>query len=186
MKRKVLIFVLLITIGILVISFVGVRKYLEKKNQKEIDDSIHGVIISEDVPFYAKAETENVKQLKLLHKGQNVYILDEFEQDDIEWCKVKIDGKTNGYIRVDNVQYYKEINSEKVLVSDVSQFNIGKNFDDMEEFEVFLLENKISYVYIRAGGRGYGEKGNFYYDEHYEDYIKACEYLKIPYGFYFL
>ena len=46
MKRKVLIFVLLITIGILVISFVGVRKYLEKKNQKEIDDSIHGVIIS--------------------------------------------------------------------------------------------------------------------------------------------
>lgn len=186
MKRKVLIFVLLITIGILVISFVGVRKYLEKKNQEEIDDSIHGVIISEDVPFYAKAETENVKQLKLLHKGQNVYILDEFEQDDIEWCKVKIDGKTNGYIRADNVQYYKEINSEKVLVSDVSQFNIGKNFDDMEEFEVFLLENKISYVYIRAGGRGYGEKGNFYYDEHYEDYIKACEYLKIPYGFYFL
>ena len=73
-----------------------------------------------------------------------------------------------------------------MLVSDVSQFNIGKNFDDMEEFEVFLLENKISYVYIRAGGRGYGEKGNFYYDEHYEDYIKACEYLKIPYGFYFL
>ena len=64
MKRKVLIFVLLITIGILVISFVGVRKYLEKKNQKEIDDSIHGVIISEDVPFYARAETENVKQLK--------------------------------------------------------------------------------------------------------------------------
>ena len=186
MKRRVLFFVILVLIVVLAVGFVGVSKYLEKKNQEEIDGSIHGVIIAEDVPFYVKAETDNVRQMKLLDKGENVYILDEFEQDGIDWCKVKVDGKTNGFIRAENVQYYKEINSEKVLVSDVSQFNLGKDFEDSKEFEVFLLENKISYVYIRAGGRGYGSKGNFYYDGRYQDYVKACEYLKIPYGFYFL
>ena len=41
-------------------------------------------------------------------------------------------------------------------------------------------------MYIRAGGRGYGSKGNFYEDEKYSEYVDACEYLKIPYGFYFL
>ena len=185
-KKKLLLMIILILIVIFVASFVGIENYRKKKNQEEIDASIHGVVLAEDVPFYAKAETNNVRQIKLLHKGENVYILDEFEKDNIDWYKVKIDGKRNGYVRADSVHYYKEINSQKVLVSDVSQFNINKNFENMEDFEVFLLENEISYVYIRAGGRGYGEKGNFYYDKNYKDYINACEYLKIPYGFYFL
>ena len=72
------------------------------------------------------------------------------------------------------------------MTVDVSQFDINRSFETMDDFEVFILENKIGYVYIRAGGRGYGEKGNFYYDKNYNDYIEACEYLKIPYGFYFL
>ncbi len=186
MKRKVFLVTILVVIIVLVLIFLGVKKYIEKKNKDEIDSAIHGVVISSDVPFYAKAETENVKQLKLLNKGEKVYILDEFEDDGIEWYKIKVDERINGFVRAENVEYYKEINSEKVLVSDVSQFNINKNFKNMDDFEVFLLKNKISYVYIRAGGRGYGEKGNFYYDKNYEDYIKACEYLKIPYGFYFL
>lgn len=42
---------------------------------------------------------------------------------------------------------------------------------------VFILE-KV--------GRGYGSKGNFYEDEKYQEYVDACEYLKVPYGFYFL
>ena len=69
---------------------------------------------------------------------------------------------------------------------DVSQFDFEKDFKSKEDFEVFVLENKISCVYIRAGGRGYGEKGNFYEDNKYKEYVEACEYLKIPYGFYFL
>lgn len=185
-KKKILLIIILVFIIICAISFIGIEKYMKKKNQDEINKSLHGVVLAEDVPFYAKPETENVRQIRELHKGENVYIIDELKKNNIEWYKVKVDGNQNGYVRAENVQYYKEINSQKVLVSDVSQFNIDKNFKDMEDFEVFLLENKISYVYIRAGGRGYGKKGNFYYDTNYKDYIDACEYLKIPYGFYFL
>ena len=84
------------------------------------------------------------------------------------------------------VDYYKEVNGEKVLVVDVSQFDFEKDFQTKEDFEVFVVENKVSGVYIRAGGRGYGKQGNFYEDEKYQEYVEACEYLKVPYGFYFL
>lgn len=186
MKKKILVIIVVLLILIMGIAFFAIKYYYEKVNQQEIDSSIHGVVIGERVPFYLEAEVENVKQLRLLNKGENVYILDEFEAHDIEWYKIKVDGKINGYVRAENIDYYKEINSEKVLVSDVSQFNVDKTFESAGDYEVFLLENKISYVYIRAGGRGYGSKGNFYYDENYDMYIEACEYLKIPYGFYFL
>lgn len=187
MKKKILLIIIIILfIAIIGLALFGLKMHYEKVNQDEINSSTHGVVIGDKVPFYNKAEVDNVRQIKLLEKGENVYILDEFEAYDIEWYKIKVDGKINGYVRAENIDYYKEINSEKVLVSDVSQFNKDKNFKDSKEFEVFLLENKISYVYIRAGGRGYGEKGNFYTDEHYSMYVEACEYLNVPYGFYFL
>lgn len=186
MKRKKLLIIIIIILIILVLLLLGLKAYLEKVNQDEIDSSIHSVVIAREAPFYAKPETDNVKQLKLLERGENVYILDEFTRDGIDWYKIKVDGKTNGYIRAENVDYYEEVNSEKVLVTDVSHFNLGKSFDTMEEFQVFLLETKVDSVYIRAGGRGYGTEGNFYYDDNYKDYIEACEYLGIPYGFYFL
>ncbi len=186
MKKSKFLIIIVVILLVLVLLIIGLKKYFEKVNQDEIDSSIHGVVIAREAPFYAKAEKENVKQLKLLERGENVYILDEFEKDGIDWYKVKVDGKTNGYMRAENVDYYEEVNSEKVLVTDVSHFNIGKSFDTMEEFQVFLLESKIDSVYIRAGGRGYGTEGNFYYDQNYKDYIDACEYLGIPYGFYFL
>lgn len=185
-KKKLMLITIVVFVIVMVISLFGIKLYMEKKNQTEIDESIHGVVIAKDVPFYSKSEMENVRQIRLLKKSENVYILDEFEQDGIEWYKVKVDGKRNGYVRAENVAYYKEINKEKLLVSDVSQFNIGEDFETAEDYEVFLLENQISYVYIRAGGRGYGEKGVFYEDTNYQLYIDACEYLKIPYGFYFL
>ncbi|MCI8290675.1 MAG: hypothetical protein HFJ25_00225 [Clostridia bacterium] len=186
MKRKLIIIIIaILTAVILVASLMALREYQEKKNQEEIDSAIHGVVIAKDTPFYLKPETENVRQIRLLKKSDNVYILDEFENNDIKWYKVKVDGKINGYVRAEDVDYYKEVNKEKVLVSDVSQFN-SKDFETSEDYEVFLLENKINYVYIRAGGRGYGSKGNFYEDTEYQKYIDACEYLKIPYGFYFL
>lgn len=185
-KKKLNVVIILVLFFIIVLCFIGLKMYLDKKNQDEIDASIHGVVIAEYTPFYNKAETDNVRQIRLLEKSENVYILEEFEKDNIEWYKVKVDGRKNGYVRASDIDYYKEVNSEKVLVSDVSQFNSGTTFETSGDYEVFLLENKISYVYIRAGGRGYGEKGNFYEDEQYQMYIDACEYLKIPYGFYFL
>lgn len=186
MKKKLIIIIIaILTVVVLGASLMALREYQEKKNQEEIDSSIHGVVIAKDTPFYLKPETENVRQIRLLKKSDNVYILDEFDSNDIKWYKVKVDGKINGYVRAEDVDYYKEVNKEKVLVSDVSQFN-SKDFETSEDYEVFLLENKINYVYIRAGGRGYGAKGNFYEDTEYQKYIDACEYLKIPYGFYFL
>lgn len=187
MKKKILLIIIMLLLIILVgLTLFILKMHYEKVNEEEIASSIHGVVIGEKIPFYNKAEVDNVRQIRLLEKGENVYILDEFEAYDIEWYKIKVDGKINGYVRAEAVDYYKEINSEKVLVSDVSQFNKDKNFKDEQEYQVFLLENKISYVYIRAGGRGYGEKGNFYYDENFQMYKDACEYLNIPYGFYFL
>ena len=183
MKKGIIIFLSLV--AVIVITLVAIKMYKEKKNKDEIENSIHGVVISDDVPFYKDAKKENVKQIKMLEKSENVYILDEFEKDGIEWYKIKVDEKTNGYVKANTVEYYKEITKEKLLVSDVSEFN-AKNFETSEDYEVFLLENEISYVYIRAGGRGYGSQGNFFEDKEYEKYIEACEYLGVPYGFYFL
>lgn len=187
MKKKIIVIMIaILTAIVLISSLIALKEYREKKNQEEIDSSTHGVVIAEYTQFYAKPQTDNVRQLRLLKKSENVYILDEFESNGIEWYKVKVDEKINGYVRASDVEYYKEVNKEKVLVSDVSQFNMGEDFETLEDYEVFLLENKINYVYIRAGGRGYGAKGNFYEDTEYQKYIEACEYLKIPYGFYFL
>lgn len=185
-KRRLILVISIMLVIIVAIGLFALKKYQEEKNQEEINSAIHGVVIAEYTPFYTRPETTNVRQIRLLKKTENVYILDEFNSDDVHWYKVKVDGKTNGYVRAEDIDYYKEVKKEKVIVSDVSQFNIEKNFETQGDYEVFLLENKINYVYIRAGGRGYGEKGNFYEDTHYQLYIEACEYLKIPYGFYFL
>ena len=185
-KKKRIRLIIFIVILVLIISVIGIFIYLDRKNQAEIDASIHAIVISEYAPFYKEAKTDNVKQIRVLNKGENVYILDEFEQDGIDWYKVKVDGRRNGYVRAENVQYFEEVNRERVLVSDVSKFNYETDFSTKEEYEVFLIENEISYVYIRAGGRGYGDEGVMYIDSNYQVFVDACEYLGIPYGFYFL
>ena len=71
-------------------------------------------------------------------------------------------------------------------MSDVSSFDYTSGrFKTQGEYELFLLRNNIRYVYIRAGGRGYTE-GKIYYDNNFKMFRDACEYLKIPYGFYFV
>lgn len=184
MKKKILLIIIPIIILIIaILIFVSIKTSI---NKKEIENAINGVVISDNLAFYKKPELENVKQIRVLKKSENVYILDEFEKDGISWYKVKVDGKKNGYVYSDGVDYYKKVNSEKVLVTDVSEFDFEKDFKTKEDFEVFVLENKISGVYIRSGGRGYGDEGNFYEDDRFKEYVEACEYLKIPYGFYFL
>lgn len=183
MKKKNIIIFLIILIFVMILIVIGIKN---KINKNEIKKAIHGIVISENLALYEKPKTTNVKQIKILSKSENVYILDELKKDGITWYKIKVDEKINGYVYADGVNYYKETNGEKVLVLDVSQFDFEKDFKSREDFEVFVIENKISGVYIRAGGRGYGSKGNFYIDEKYQEYVNACEYLKIPYGYYFL
>lgn len=187
MKKKNIAIILLI-IGIIttIIGVLAIIVYKKEINQQEINAGIHGVIIVDETCFYSKPKTTNVRQIRLLDKSENVYILDEFTQDNIKWYKVKVDKKINGYVKAENVEYYKEIKREKVLTVDVSKFDMEDSFETANDFEVFLLENKINYAYIRAGGRGYGEEGKFYEDATYKQYVEACEYLGIPYGFYFL
>lgn len=182
MKKKIIISIL---VFIIVIFFI-ILKVKDIVNQNEIKNAKNGIVIANELAFYKEPKITNVKQIKILKKSENVYILDEIENDGKNWYKVKIDNNINGYVYADGVDYYKEIKGEKVLVADVSQFDFEKDFKTKEDFEAFVLENKISAVYIRAGGRGYGKEGNFYEDEKYEEYVNACEYLKVPYGFYFL
>ena len=184
MNKKWLMLIIVIFIAIIVF-WVSWRVRISI-NEREIRESIHGIVISDELAFYKEPKQENVKQIKVLKKSENVYILEEFEKDGIDWYKIKVDGKTNGYVYAQGVDYYKEVKGEKVIVVDVSQFDFEKDFATKEEFEVFVVKNKVSGVYIRAGGRGYGAEGNFYEDEKYQEYVEACEYLRIPYGFYFL
>lgn len=185
MKKRIIILLVLVILLTIIISLIAWRIKIIN-NQKEIESAIHGVVIADEIAFYKEPKQTDVKQIKVLKKSENVYILEEFEKDGIAWYKIKVDGKTNGYVYASGVDYYQEVNGEKVLVTDVSQFDFEEEFKTKEEFEVFVLKNKVSGVYIRAGGRGYGEKGNLYEDEKYSEYVEACEYLKIPYGFYYL
>ena len=182
MKKKIILIVILLAIVI----FVIIWRIKISINEREIKDAIHGIVIADSIAFYKEPKQVNVKQIKVLQKSENVLILDEFDKNGISWYKIKVDEKTNGYVYADGVDYYKEVKGQKVLVADVSQFDFERDFKTKEEFEVFVIDNKLSGVYIRAGGRGYGKEGNFYEDEKYNEYVDACEYLKIPYGFYFL
>ena len=77
------------------------------------------------------------------------------------------------------------------LMIDVSEFNITSEKEDVKfndgiDFAEFIIKNKINYAYLRIGGRGYGKEGKMYNDDKVDIYIDVCEYLEIPYGFYFI
>lgn len=177
--------VISIAIIIFIISLIifGIVKF----NTRIIDisNSKHGVTIEENVDFYKKTKLLNVKVHKELPLGTNVYVLEDVEKDGIKWSKVVIDNKI-GYILSEKIGYYKSIEDEKVLMADVSKFNKSTNFKTGGEFGAFLINNNITYVYVRAGGRGYGEKGKFYLDAEYKTWADECEFLGVPFGFYFL
>ena len=151
-----------------------------------MDLAVNGIVSKEAV---LKVNREEV----LLGKGERVSII----KDDIinNEYTVKYNEQV-GRIEKNAVSYFILDSKERnPLMLDVSQFNIvgkesednpNKNFKDEKEFELFILNNDIQYVYIRLGGRGWGQKGVLYYDDEAPRYIEACEYLGVPYGFYFL
>ena len=87
MKKKILLIIIPIIILIIaIVIFVSIKASI---NKKEIEGATNGVVISDSLAFYKKPELENVKQIRVLKKSENVYILDEFEKNGVSWYKVK-------------------------------------------------------------------------------------------------
>ena len=200
--KKVIIF-LIIFIAIIIGIVCLARHKSYQKNNPDVSNAQKGVVTSENVAIYARPkESKKIEDMKL---GENVYIIETVEESidgtTREWYKVrevyeKKDRKGNvkktynrvGFILKSNVKYF-ELNttSEYVLMSDVSKFDIiNEKFKTPEEYEVYLLNHKFNYAYIRLGGRGYGDEGNFYTDPNYQIFIDACNYLGVPYGLYYI
>lgn len=185
-KKKILFFIIPI-LSMCIILMIH-KKTEEKWNNIDVSNAIHGVVINDNIGFYRKPKISRWKNISDLKLGQLVYIVEEFtDQNEINWFKVKANNKV-GYIRKENVDFFEFSNgNENVLMSDVSKFNVlYKHFEDVGQYCAFLLNYDINYVYIRAGGRGYGEEGNFYTDPKFKIFIDACEYLGVPYGFYYI
>lgn len=184
-QRKLIIF----SICIAVIFMISLINFVIEFKRNNIDTmyAIRGIVMADNAEYYKKPKESRWQRIAKLDAGENAYIVDEITtEDNKEWYKIKA-GKKVGYILKDNVDYY-EMNQtdEYVLMADVSKFNVKKDFKTKEDFEYFLLKHDFNYVYIRAGGRGYGKDGNFYTDPNYKMFIEACDYLGIPYGFYYI
>ena len=173
---RVMVMILILVMVTIVLNIVS--KYENNK--------INAVIIKEEACLYKK-KNEDSKVKGILNIGDNVTILKQIkDKNNIFWYKVKY-GKNNGYILSENADYYEFDNDKYALMSDVSKFNIQyETIKSVEDYERFLVQNDINYAYIRAGGRGYGAEGNLYIDAEYQKFIDACEYLGVPYGFYFI
>lgn len=185
-KAKIKKVIIIVAIVILFVATIIFAKLMIDKStiNKQMKTAINAITINENVPLYSSAKEK--KKIKELNMGTNIYILENItDKNGKKWSKVKTDTKV-GYILSENLDSYKKNDMKKTLMLDVSKFNMQNNFCTIGEFKAFLLKNNINYVYIRAGGRGYGEAGNFYTDTKYKEYSDACEFLKIPFGYYFL
>lgn len=181
--KKIIIYssIVIIIIGALIGIKFGINAIILNKELKNAEKTI---IVKDDVKMYSSANTN--KKYEKIELGTDAYVLKRFEDKDNElWCKVKIGNKV-GYVLEKNIGKYNAIYGKKNLMLDVSKFNLQNNFKNIGEFKAFILNNNIKFVYIRAGGRGYGQAGNMYTDPQADEYAKACEYLEIPFGYYFL
>lgn len=187
LKNKIVITILFLIVLFVIVLLIH-RKNEEKWNNQDISNAIHGIIIEKNTSFYRKPKESKWRLIKDTQEGECAYIIEEIEDKKSQkWYKVKIDDKV-GYVKKNTVKYFEFANgNERTLMSDVSKFNvIYKHFLTKEDYQAFIIKNNINYVYIRLGGRGYGEEGNLYTDPNFDIFIKACEYLGVPYGFYYI
>ena len=153
--------------------------HAQKESSIDLTNSLHALIASDDVKLYY----EKNKYLTL-SKGEPIFILQNHFISNT--YTIFFEGRI-GDIAKSDVKYYQYQPHEKhSLMVDVSEFNMRDNFKNASEFAFFVIDHGINYVYMRLGGRGYGEKGNMYYDSKVDDYINICDFLNIPYGFYYL
>ena len=188
-KYKIGIGILIFIIMALIVGMLTMVYFMIEQNKikGDFESAIPAVVSSE------KAIIKIDKKEIELSKGDRISIL----KDDIinDTYLVKYNNEI-GTIQKDKILFYQFDKDDKYsLMLDVSRFNIAeaesevdssKVFQNEKDFELFILNNNIQYVYIRLGGRGWGEQGSLYYDDDAIRYINSCEYLKVPYGFYFI
>ena len=173
----------IIAIIILILILIGIIYILKGITQAltSTKKAKPGVITINNTEF-----TRFMYKTKKLKEGENVYILKSVTKNNKKYYKIKYKLSV-GLIPEENVYFFdKTEKTEYSLMSDVSSFDyISGRFKTKGEYEIYLLKNKIKYVYIRAAGRG-NTIGKIYYDDEFEMFRNACEYLKIPYGYYFV
>lgn len=181
---KLILSIISICIIILIVILAVIKYNYDKTIKRQMESAIHAITIENDIDLLSKPNAK--RKIKNIERGSSVYILENVIDDNgKEWCKVSSDGKI-GYVLTEKTNSFKKGNMKKELMLDVSKFNLKNNFKNINDFKYFIIKNNIKYVYIRAGGRGYGEAGKFYEDPNYKEYSDACEYLGIPFGYYFL
>lgn len=189
-KKKILILILIIIAIILLIIGVGKLIYnsgLKKEKNASVEGTTHGVVLNENLILYKKPGKKFFFGEVPIMQGDRAFIYETVEKDGSSWYKVKCNDRIGYILKSDVGTYEFNKTAENTLMIDVSKFDvISERFLSEGGFERFIVNNNINYVYIRAGGRGYGDEGNMYYDPNYEMFINACEYLKVPYGFYYL
>lgn len=188
MEKKInkrLIIICTVTIVVVIGLFLAANAIINTITiNKEMKTAEHAITITENVHMYSSAkEKKKYENIKL---GTDVYVLKQVvDKDGKVWNKIKV-GKKVGYVPAKNIGKYSDSYQKRDLMLDVSKFNLQNNFSTIGEFKAFVINNNIKFVYIRAGGRGYGQAGNFYTDPNADEYAKACEFLNIPFGYYFL
>lgn len=183
-NAKKVIIAIIIVLVIVVIALITTTIVNNIIINKQMKTAKHAVTLVDNVEVYSSKTKK--KKTETLEIGTDTYILESItNKDGDKLYKIKT-GKKVGYVSQKDIGYYTEAKDDKELMVDVSQFNLKNNFKSIGQFKAFLINNNIKYVYIRAGGRGYGQAGKFYYDDNYKEYADACEYLNVPFGFYFL
>ncbi len=178
-KFRFTIFVFLILLITFFLIWFFLRLILKKDLPLNLSNAKPAIICEDDVKLYYDKD-----EFLVLSKYDLISIVhDNFLSNTYT---ISFAGRS-GEIPKSCAKYYQFHTFEKhSLMVDVSEFNMRDNFENSGDFALFVLNHGINYVYIRLGGRGYGEKGNFYRDACADDYIAICDFLKIPYGFYFL
>lgn len=181
-KRNIIIIdVVIIAIILAFVLKFGIEALIIKNELKE---ATHGITVNQNVHMYKSPK--QAKKYESIEIGTDTYILKTVtDKQNKRWYKVKIADQV-GYVMADNVKQYNAEYNKKDIMLDVSKFNMQNNFKTIGEFKAFILNNNVKFVYIRAGGRGYGKAGKFYTDPNADDFSNACEFIGVPFGYYFL
>ncbi len=137
-------------------------------------------IISKDTTLFQDVTKET--PIMLVTRGTNVDLIAEEGNGYLTNT-----GIVDGYIDKEALLYFTFNQKDAyTLATDVSAFNHPKDFVSSEAYELYLLENHFNYAILRIGGRGYGTGGSLYSDSKTDVFAKACEYLGVPYGYYYV